>query len=368
MRTEKIELRYVKMPMANPMTTSFGRITDRHIVIAKFFTDLGITFAESPTLESPSYTSETHRTVLHMLTDFIGPFMLKNDVKTPEELHERLRWIKGNNMAKHIADTAMYHLLSKAKGVPLHEFLGGTRKEVHVGLSIGVPSIDELLKKVSWAVNEGFKKIKIKIKPGFDIVPVRAIRENFGDVPLMVDANSAYTLDHSETFQELDKYNLMMIEQPLQDDDILDHAKLQKQISTPICLDESIVTYDNARHAIEAGACKIINIKPARVGGLFPSIKIHDLCRKHGIPVWIGGLGETAIGKLDNVAIATLPGFSLPGDIGPSHWYFNEDLINPSFNIVRGVITPPTKPGLGYEVDEERLEKYTVEKFVLGGK
>jgi len=223
MKTEKIELRYVKLPMANPMVASFGKVSDRHVIIAKVYTDLGVTYAESPTLHFPGYTSETHRTVMHIFKEFIAPILLENNIETLEELHAKMSWIKGNNMAKHLADTAMCHLLSKSQELSLSKFLGGAKTEVEAGLSIGIKkSIPELLEVVENTINQGFKKVKIKIKPGWDIEPVKAIREKFGNIHLMVDANSAYTLNDAEIFKELDDYDLVMIEQPLSDDDIMD--------------------------------------------------------------------------------------------------------------------------------------------------
>lgn len=366
MKIQKIEIRHLDIPFRTPFTTSFGTITSRHVVVGKVFSTLGETIVESPTLEAPIYSEETTWTVMDTMQRHIGPRVIGKEIATAADVARLLSPIKRNYMAKHFVDTAVYHLLSEYTGQSLSQQLGGSKKTVPVGLSIGIEaSVQALLDKVQYAVDQGFKRIKIKIRPGWDVDIVRQVRDHFGAIPLTVDANSAYCLEDLDTFIALDQFDLIMVEQPLREDDLIDHAKLQSFIQTPICLDESIETLDDARQAIDIGACRIINIKPGRVGGLYPSTRIHDLCRQHHISLWVGGMGETAIGKLDAIALASLPGVDMPSDIGPSIWYFEEDLIEPSFEVHNGEIRVPESPGIGFDVDPARIEKHTVEKFVI---
>lgn len=367
MKIERIELRHIVLNLPQPFITSFGTTTERHLVILKVFSDVGICFAEASPREEPDYSYETIHTVLHVLEDFIAPVVLKHEIGTIEELHNSLKKIRGHHMAKSGIETAFYHLLSAAEGKSLAQYLGGTRTAIDVGISLGIPSgsegkspQEELLDKVGSAVDKKYKRIKIKIKPGWDLEPIRVIRERFGEIPLMVDANSAYSLKDADIFKEMDQYNLLMIEQPLAEDDIYEHSLLQKQIQTPICLDESIESVTDARLAVEIGACQVINIKLCRVGGIYPSIQIHDLCQEKGIPVWSGGVFESGIGKADSTALCTLPNFKLPADIAPSDRYFVQDIVTSGLRLENGQIKVPDQLSFGLDIDEDFLEKVTV--------
>jgi O-succinylbenzoate synthase len=275
--------------------------------------------------------------------------------------------LRGNNMAVASVEMSLWDLMGKLRGQSLFELLEGRKTEVEVGVSIGIqPSIRSLLDKVASRIAEGYRRVKIKIKPGYDVEPVRSIRERFLDIPLQVDANSAYTLQDLQLLKQLDEFNLLLIEQPLAHDDIFDHAKLQRQLSTPICLDESIRSLDDARKAIEIDACRSINIKPGRLRGLERSKAVHDLCMKEKIPVWCGGMLETGIGRAFNVSLASLPGFTLPGDISASKNYLERDIITEEFELSKnGTFEVPRQPGIGVQVHEEALESRTIAKHTL---
>ncbi len=272
-------------------------------------------------------------------------------------------------MAVASVEMALWDLMAKLKQQPLFKALEGRKTEVQVGVSIGIqPSIRSLVEKVARHIAEGYRRVKIKIRPGYDIDPVRAIRERFPDFPLQVDANSAYTLEDVALLKQLDVFNLLLIEQPLGYDDIYDHAKLQQQLSTPICLDESIRSLDDARKAIDIDACRSINIKPGRLRGLHCSQKVHDLCVEEKIPVWCGGMLETGIGRAFNVALASLPGFTLPGDISASKYYFKKDIITKEFELSRnGTLEVPRQAGIGVQLDETFFEAHTVSKHIFKG-
>jgi O-succinylbenzoate synthase len=282
-----------------------------------------------------------------------------------EELMQLLKPIKGHPFAKTAVETAVWMILSLEANQPLSKLLGGTREKIGVGESIGIhPTIESTLEEIELRMEQGFQRMKVKTKPGWDVKLVKAIREKIGDYDLMVDANSSYTLNDLPTLKELDTFDLMMTEQPLADDDIIDHATLQKQIKTPVCLDESIHSAEDARKAIEIGATKIINIKPGRVGGLLESKKIHDVCKENGVGVWCGGMLETGIGRAFNIAVASLPNYIYPADMSPVNFFYKDDLVKESFTVDnKGFITVPTKPGLGFEIDEEKIKKYTTDSF-----
>jgi o-succinylbenzoate synthase len=366
MKIDKLEIIHIKLPLRHFFETSFGKFTHRHLIILKGYSNQTIVYGEAPALIGPFYTSETIETVMHILKDFIGPKVVGKDFKSIEDVHKAMGFVRGNNIAKSGIDTLFYNLMSIEKGVSLSKLIGGTIQNIESGVSIGIQeSIPKLLDRIQMFLDIGYKRIKIKIKPGWDINVLEAIRKKFPEIKLMVDANSAYTLDDINTIKKFDKYNLLMIEQPLDDDDIIDHAKIQKQIKTPICLDESICSLDDARKAIELNSCKIINIKLARVGGLLPAIKIHNFCREKNIPVWCGGMLESGIGEAFAIALASLPGFTLAGDVAPSDRYLKEDIIKPLIEIKDGLIAVPDKPGLGFIVDENKLKKYTVERILI---
>lgn len=368
MRLKKITLLKVKIPMVTSFTTAFGTVTNKLTLIVKIEDEQGrIGYGESAALPFPYYNSETTDICMLVLKDYIAPLVLNKEFENVEGLMDRLLQIKNHNFAKTGLETAVWMLLALKENKSLKELLGGTRDKIAVGESIGIKdSIEETLEEVKLRIDQGFRRTKIKIKPGWDIALIEAIRSKFGEIDLMVDANSSYSLDDIETLKKMDNYNLTMIEQPLADDDIIDHSVLQKQIKTAVCLDESIHSSEDARRAIYLGACKIINIKPGRVGGLLESKKIHDLCQKNGIGVWCGGMLETGIGRSFNIAVASLPNCIYPADMSPVNFFYADDLVKDSFTVSKdGYITVPTKVGLGFEVDEEKIEKYTTEKIDL---
>jgi o-succinylbenzoate synthase len=362
MDIEKIELQRVKMPLKSPFETSFGRLTYKDFIVVSIHSEGVIGFGESGALPFPIYNEETTDTVLYMLKEFIIPKIMELDgLEHPNQLKPIFQSIRRNQMAKASIEGAVWDLYSKKKGIPLAQALGGTKKEIDVGVSIGIePGIPQVLEKVDSFLNQGYKKIKLKIKPGFDVEPIAAIRDRFGsDIPLMADANSAYTLEDAGLLKQLDPFNLIMIEQPLAHDDIIDHVKLQRELSTPICLDESIHSYEDARKAIELGACKIINIKVGRVGGLTEAVKMHDLCRDNGIPVWCGGMLEAGIGRAHNIALSSLDNFIIPGDTSASNRYWEKDIVSPEVEFLKpGVIAVPDAPGIGYEINRVVLSQY----------
>jgi len=366
MKIERIEIRHIRLEHAEPFETSFGRFTERDLVILKVFTDLGTTQAEAPSLIGPYYTYETTQTTIHVIRDFIAPAILGRQIDSVEALYAAMKFVRGHNIAKSALDTAWFHLNAAHTGQSLSHYLGGNRDYIEVGISIGIhPDLDALVQQVDRALKTGYSRIKIKIKPGWDIEPVKELRKTFGNIPLMVDANSAYKLTDATLFKSLDPFELLMIEQPLGFDDIYEHSQLQAQIATPVCLDESIDSVADAEAALALKACRVINIKLSRVGGLLPAKRIHDLCQAAGIPVWCGGMFESAIGQADCIALASLPNFTLPGDIAPSERYFKRDLISPFIVLEDGRVRVPTSPGLGFEVDENFLEECTLEKFAV---
>lgn len=367
MKVEKVELFVLEKKMKHPFTTSFGTVQNKKFYVVKVTDESGVVgYGEGVAFEAPWYTEETVKTSLHMIEDFLAPLLLHKEISHPDEVSELFSPIRRNQMAKASLEGAVWDIYAKLKGVSLAQAIGGTRTAIDVGISIGIqPTMEEQLDVVGKFLAEGYKRIKVKIKPGWDVEVVKAIRERFGDVPLMVDANSVYTLEEAAHLQKLDPYNLLMIEQPLAVDDIIDHAKLQKIIQTPICLDESIASFDDARKAVEIGACKVINIKIGRVGGISVAKKIHDYCFDKGIDVWCGGMLEAGIGRAHCVAITSLPGFTLPGDTAASSRYWEEDIINPEVTVQDGKIIVPTDVGLGYEVDEEMIRNNCIQYIEL---
>jgi len=313
---------------------------------------------------NPYYLPETLATAVHVLRDFVVPLAFTLDLTHPRELLPALARIRGHEMAKAALEMALWELHARREGLPLWRVLGGRGGSIAAGVSVGPQSgADALVAKVEAEVAAGYRRVKIKIKPSQDRALVQALRRRFPELPLMVDANSAYTLGDASLFRELDAYGLMMVEQPLAWDDIVDHAALQREIRTPVCLDESIRGVDDARRALDLGACRIVNIKPGRVGGFASSLAVHDLCRSRGIPVWCGGMLETGIGRLANVHLQTLQGFTLPGDTSASARYFEEDLVDPPVVVTaEGTIAVPEAPGIAHDVIWSRVEAATVSR------
>jgi len=363
MKIERVELQHLQMPLRFRFETSFGSTTMKDFILVSVYGDGEVGYAESVAMPDPFYSEETTDTVWSILEKFLIPRLFAHPIESPEEVERLFAPIRRNNMAKSALEGAVWDLSCKQKGISLAKALGGDKKVIDVGVSIGIePTVDEVLAKVERSLSDGYKKIKVKIKPGFDVQVIRAIRERFGDdVPLMADANSAYTLDHLHIMKELDQYGLIMIEQPLAHDDIVDHAKLQAEISTPICLDESIHTAEDARKAIELGSCRIINIKIGRVGGLTEARKIHDLCQANQIPVWCGGMLESGVGRAHNIAITSLPNFTIPGDTAAGSRYWEEDIVEPGVELIApGELAVPDGPGIGYELNQKAVGKYVL--------
>jgi O-succinylbenzoate synthase len=366
MRIEKIELRHTKMELVSPFETSLGvELFEEHIIV-RIDSD-GVTgWGEVVVEPSPSYSYETLQTAWHILSDFLIPSILGKDFNNIKDAMTPYKWIRGHRMAKAGVEAALSDAFSKSKGISLSAFLGGTREQVSVGVSVGLQaSPEKLVKVVNEYLQDGYKRIKIKIAPGRDIDLVKAVRKAFPNIQLQVDANSAFTLNDIELLQEFDNYNLQLIEQPLGYDDIYDHSILQRKLITPICLDESIYTVSDTKAAIALGSCKIINIKPGRVGGYTESIRIHNYCASQKIPVWCGGMDESGIGRAGNVALASLSNFILPGDISASKRYYKVDIVEPEFVINNdGTMNVPQKPGIGVEINLKELERVTVRKAI----
>ncbi|MEI7500032.1 MAG: o-succinylbenzoate synthase [Bacteroidota bacterium] len=367
MRIEKIELRHVKMVLVSPFVTSMGTEYDEEHIIVRVDAD-GVTgWGESVAEGTPFYSYETVPTAWHILQDFLIPSILGKDIANVDEAIASYAKVRGHMMAKAGLEAALWDAFAKTNNISLSKMIGGTRKKIDVGVSIGIQSsVAELIKKVEGYLAEGYKRIKIKISPGYDLQFVEALRREFQDILLQVDANSAYTLNDINLFKKMDNYNLLLIEQPLGYEDIFDHSKLQRELKTPICLDESIHSLDDTRAAIELDSCRIINIKPGRVGGFTESKLIHDYCATMNIPVWCGGMLESGIGRAGNVALASLPNFTLPGDISASKRYYTEDIVEPEFVVnPDGTMDVPTKPGIGVEINMKMLEKVTVRSMAL---
>lgn len=362
MKIQKVELRLVELPYVHPFETSFGREEQNQEVIVRLQSDDREGFGECVALDKPSYSYETVHTEWHILQDFIIPEVKTKEFEQVEDLHQIFKKIRGHFMAKAGIEEAFWDLFAKEKNISLSKFLGGVKSTIDSGVSIGIDTMDVLLQNISTKWEEGYKRIKIKIKPGWDTKVVKKIRKEFGDIPLMVDANAAYTLKDIDVMKELDSYNLMMIEQPLHYDDLYDHALLQKELQTPVCLDESIKSVKDVEIALKLGSCRIINIKHGRVGGLFHAKEIHDLCLNQNIPVWAGGMLEFGIGRATNIALASLKGFCFPNDISATDRYYEEDITEPFTLNKDGTITVPDKPGIGVDIYEDRLEKYTIKE------
>lgn len=367
MSIDHITLYHVAMPLVAPFETSFGVETDRHCVIVRVEAD-GLTgWGECPVEATFGYSYETVVTAWHALKDFMIPQLLGRpmDIAAAVQLGELMR---GHHMARHGLEAALWDIAAQQQGISLSRALGGVRERVAVGVSVGIqPGADALIKKLADYLAEGYGRIKIKIKPGYDLEIVKRVRREWPKLRLQVDANSAYRLPDAPLFEAMDDYGLLLIEQPFGWDDIYEHSRLQPLLNTPICLDESIHALGHAVLAIELGACRVINIKPARVGGFTEARRIHDFCRTRGVPVWCGGMLETGIGRAGNVALASLPNFTLPGDISASNRYYKEDIAEPAFTLNEdSTLSVPTAVGLGVNVIEPALKKYTVRAEVFG--
>ena len=356
MPVRRVELFEIRLALLHPFETSFGTTTERRIILARVEDHDGVEgWGECVAGEDPFYSEEWTETAWATLEEFLIPALLAG---------ESFDAVRGNRMAKATLETALWDCEARRKNMPLWRLLGGTREEIPCGVSIGLQeSTDVLLERVERELSAGYQRIKIKIKPGHDIELARAVRKQFPAIALMVDANSAYTLDDVPMLRELDRFDLLMIEQPLAHDDIAEHAELQKTLMTPVCLDESIRSAADAKHALDIGACRIINIKLGRVGGHAEGKRIEELCRGRGVPVWCGGMLESGVGRAHNIALSTLPGFVLPGDVSASARYWSEDIIDPAVTVTpHGTIVPPSGPGIGFDVRRDRIDALTVRK------
>ena len=365
---QSIELREIRLPLINFFETSFGRTTERRIVLARLTDANGVDgWGECTAGEGPFYSDEWTDTVWATLREFLAPMVLGNKVEAAAKVFSLMKAVRGHRMAKATIETACWDIEAKDAGVPLWKHLGGTRPEIASGVSIGIQDTPEiLLEKIRKEVDAGYQRIKIKIKPGWDLKIIERVRKEFPEIHLMGDANSAYKLSDLSLFQQLDKFSLMMLEQPLAHNDISDHAKLQGQIKTPICLDESIRSAEDATNAIALESCRIINAKLGRVGGHAEAKRIEQVTRENKIPIWCGGMLESGIGRAHNIAMSTLAGFTLPGDVSASARYWEEDIIDPPVKVSpRGTIKPPDSPGLGFSINLPRIEALTVRKETI---
>lgn len=362
MKITRVVLRHLAMKLKQPFTTSFGTTLEKQFLLVEVYDEEGnVGYGESTAMTDPFYNEESLRTNHHMLRDYLIPLVLREEIAHPDDCIRLFHPFKRNMMAKATLEGAIWDLYAIRENLSLSRAISGTKTSIAVGVSIGIqPDIKAMLTQVEGFLADGYQRMKVKIKPGFDIDVIRAIREEFGNIPLMADANSAYSLDDIEHLKQLDQFDLMMIEQPLGHDDIIDHARLQRELVTPICLDESIHTVDDARKALELGSCRIINIKVGRVGGLSLSKQLHDYCHERNVPVWCGGMLESGVGRAHNVALTTLPGFTLPGDTSGSNRYWVEDIIEPEVVVENGWIQVPTSAGIGYRVNRKKLDAVTL--------
>lgn len=360
---KRVTLYHIQMKLITPFVTSYGTVQNRDSIIVEMEDDQEVIgWGECVAFSAPWYTEETVQTCRHIMEDFLIPLLFQQPLTHPDEVRQRFLPVRRNQMAKAALEGAVWDVYANHKKMPLSKVIGGGKEKIDIGVAIGIKPLEVMLDEIHAALAKGYKRIKVKIKPGIEHELLDGIRKNFSDIPLMVDANSAYSLDDIDLLKSLDEYQLMMIEQPLAVDDLTDHAKLQKMIKTPICLDESIVSYDDARKAVELGSCKVINIKIGRVGGVGEAKRIHDLCQHNDIAVWSGGMLEAGVARAHSVAISSLPQFILPADTGGSSRYWEQDIIEPEVEVHQGTIHVPDQPGLGYNINHKRLEQVTLEK------
>jgi o-succinylbenzoate synthase len=367
MKIEAITLREIQMPLVHFFETSFGRTYSRRILLVTVHCEGVDGWGECVAGEGPFYSSEWIESAWLAISDYLAPALLGRKLEAARDCAVLFASVRGHRMAKAAIENALWEAEARQKNLPLWKLLGGTRTEIPCGVSIGIQdSVEQLLEKIEIELTAGYRRIKVKVKPGWDVRVLEKIRSRWSEITLSCDANSAYTLDQIEHLREFDQFNLLMIEQPLWDDDIFYHARLQKELLTSICLDESIVNARTAAIALETGACRIINIKVGRVGGFSEAKKIHDICRNQKIPVWCGGMLESGVGRAHNIALSTLENFTLPGDVSASKRYWKEDIIDPEVQVSpQGMITIGNEPGTSYRVKEDLVEKLTVRKETL---
>ena len=368
MHIDRIELFHVEMPLIYPWRTAYGEDAAIHSVLCRMSSGSFDGWGESTPFAAPCYSPEWAGGIFALNRDWLAPQVIGQDISSGEQLQQRFALFKGNPFAKAVLDTAWWSLHSRIAGTPLHRLLGATRSEVPVGADFGVmDNLDDLLAGVGAAVDEGFPRVKLKFRPGWDIEMLRSVRAQHPDHTIHIDCNSGYRLADSPMFQDLDQFHLAMIEQPLQNDDLFDHAQLQNDIATPICLDESVTHPRQVEQALALGSCRLVNVKPGRVGGLTNAVKIHDVCRAAGIPCWVGGMLESATGAALCVSLAMLDNFTYPADIFPSARFYHEDLADPPLELCRssdGVPSVRAVDGIPTP-DEKRLEKLTIDRAVI---
>jgi O-succinylbenzoate synthase len=367
MKITQIVLHHLRMKLKSPFETSFGRITTRDCVVIEAQMDGFSGWGECVADRDPGYSYETAGTAWHVLKDFLIPAIIRHEINSPLEFSSLVDRVRGHMMAKSGLEMAIWDLQGKLENRSLREKLGGVRNCVDVGVSVGIQADSiALVRTVAGYLDQGYRRIKIKIKPGRDITDTQAVRKAFPDIRLQVDANSAYTLETATNLLPLDEYGLLLIEQPLDEDDLWDHSKLQHLFKTPLCLDESILSMRHTRQALEMGACRVINIKTGRVGGLANAVSIHNLCSQHSIPVWCGGMLETGVGRAANLALASLPNFTLPGDISATDRYYEEDITDQYFTLnPDSTINVPNLPGLGVTINRKAIERVTIDRLCL---
>ena len=369
LKIKSVEFTEINLPLVHFFETSFGRTYERRIILVRVDdVDGAEGWGEVTCGETPGYSDEWTDSAWVTAEKILAPMVVGKTVESAADIWPLMSWVRGSRMAKAGIETACWDLAAKKLGVPLWKHLGGVNREIECGVSIGIQdSVEQLLDKIRVEVEAGYKRIKIKISPRWDYDVIKDVRKEFGDILLMGDANSAYTLADIDKLKSLDEFNLMMLEQPLGYDDIVDHAKLQAAIKTPICLDEPIKSPDDARKAIELKSGKVINLKNGRVGGHTQSKLVEKVCRDNGIPVWCGGMLESGIGRAHNIAISTLAGYTMPGDVSASKRYWHEDIISPEVEVsANGTITAPDAPGIGFEVRHQQIDKLAVRKKVVG--
>jgi o-succinylbenzoate synthase len=367
MKIEAITLREIQMPLVHFFETSFSRLYSRRIVLVTVHCEGLNGWGECVAGEDPFYSSEWIESAWLTIVRYLAPVLLGKTISQGREAAILLGKVRGHRMAKASLENALWDAEAKAKQLPLWKLLGGSRKEIPCGVSIGIQdSPEQLLEKIQTELAAGYRRIKLKVKPGWDLNILEKVRSRWSDITLSVDANSAYTLDQFEHLRKFDQFNLLMIEQPLWNDDIYYHARLQKELRTAICLDESIENCRDASFALESGACRIINIKVGRVGGFTEAKKVHDVCQANNIPVWCGGMLESGVGRAHNIALSTLENFRLPGDVSASKRYWKEDIVEPDVEVSRdGLIAIRNEPGTGYRIREDLIEKLTVRKETI---
>lgn len=360
-------LYHLRMPLVAHFETSFGRIHTRDCILLEVHADGLVGFGECAADRDPGYAYETVGTAWYILSQFILPATLGKDIQQPGDMHLFTENIRGHRMAKAGLEMALWDVFGKKEDRSLRDLFGGVRDRVEVGVSVGIQdSPQDLVNVVESYLASGYGRVKIKIKPGRDVLDTQTVRSTFPDLRLQVDANSAYTIETAQVLEPLDDLNLLLVEQPFAEDDMWDHRALQKRFKTPLCLDESILSLRHARQALEMEACRVINIKPGRVGGLNGAIAIHDLCRSVSVPVWCGGMLETGVGRAANLALATLSGFTLPGDISATDRYYTKDITNENFTLnPDSTITVPSAPGLGVTINKEAVNQFTQKQLLV---